>query len=120
MRAEYTEGIVGKVYFRFKVPDFMKNHLGTAFAGAICSLIDVVNPAGFYGFDSRPGVSVGLDVKFVSAVRLGSVIIAEVKLLKTGKKMAYIETNLYDSETGDLLVSSMHVISFINPASPKL
>ena len=54
------------------------------------------------------GVSVNMDISYVKAAKLGEEVLIEAKVLKRGKTLAFLDCELRNKATGDLLVKGSH------------
>ena len=98
----------GKVKFQLEVKEEHLNNAGTLHGGMICSLVDSVSTYAIATTkENKFGVSVDLNVSFISAAFLGEKVIIESEVLRTGKNLAYANTNIL-KEDGKLVATGRH------------
>lgn len=88
------------------------NRAGILHAGYATTLVDSITTIAMMSDDSAgaipPGVSVDLNVHFMSPGAAGRVIVMQAETLKRGKAMAYLTMDLIDKETRRLIARGTH------------
>ena len=89
---------VSETEFEFK-STIQKIHLNRrkiTHGGFICSLIDAgAGTAVYRASKNQAGVTISLDVKFITPSRLGDEILGKVNILKKTKSMLFVSCSLY-------------------------
>ena len=87
----------------------IQNTYGTLHGGAIATIVDVVGTMAILTKDPlRAGVSVDLNVTYISAAKANEKIKIIGKVLKTGKRIAFSEVSFYRSSDNTLLATGRH------------
>ena len=90
--------------FKAKINENHLNSAGITHGGFICSLIDAgAGTAAHRAANGFPCVTISLDLKFISATKLGQEIIGFTKILKKTKTMVFLICHL---KTEDKIVAS--------------
>ena len=78
---------------------------GTLHGGAIATLVDQAGTVAIISADrdGRPGVSTDLNVSFFAPAPAGSTVIAEAKVLKIGKTLAFVTVDVTRAGDGALV-----------------
>ena len=80
--------------------------------GAICTIVDVVGTMAILSLDvTKPGVSVDLNVSFVSAAKSGEQVLIKGTCHKLGRKLGFTEVRI-ESEDGKLIATGRHTKAF--------
>lgn len=86
----------GGVVCSMDVNPGIQNTYGTLHGGAVCTLVDVVGTMALLTTDpTRAGVSVDLNVNFLSAAPGGARIVVEGRVLKTGKRLGFTQVDIF-------------------------
>ena len=81
--------------FKSKIKENHLNNIGITHGGFICSLIDAgAGTAAYRSANNIPCVTVSLDVKFITATKLGDEILGFAKVLKKTKSMIFLICHL--------------------------
>ncbi len=117
---EFSEGVVGTVYYKMKMPTFSRNvFMKFVQAGAQATIVDICSGNAFIGFDTRPAVSVNLTFDYISRVEVNKEYVIKVEIQKIGKKIGFSKTYFLDPHTNEICLSANHVIAFTSD-TPKL
>lgn len=102
---EVLEAESGRARLRLRVGASLRNFFGNLHGGAIATLIDDAGTVAIIATDRehRPGVSVDLNVSYLSAAPADSVVIAEAVVLKTGRTLAFVEVSVRREQDGVLV-----------------
>ena len=90
----------------------LENAYNTLHGGAICTIVDVVGTMAILSLDvTKPGVSVDLNVSFVSAAKSGETVVIKGTCHKLGRKLGFTEVRI-ESEDGTLVATGRHTKAF--------
>ncbi len=85
----------GFVSCTLTVDERMRNSYGGLHGGAITTIIDVVGTLALLANDpKRGGVSVEINVNYLSAVKVGEKVTVTGKVLKTGKSLGFTQVDI--------------------------
>ncbi|XP_008992136.1 acyl-coenzyme A thioesterase 13 [Callithrix jacchus] len=99
----------GKVIFEMKVEEEHTNKLGTLHGGLTATLIDSISTFALLCTErGAPGVSVDLNVTFMSPAKLGEDVVITAHVLKQGKTLAFTSVDLTNKATGKLIAQGRH------------
>ena len=94
---------------------FFFDEPGTLHDGATATLIDIIGTLALLAKDhTRGGVSVDLNLSYVSAVPLGKNVICRGKVLKIGRTLGFTEVDILNAE-GAIVASGRHTKAFPLP-----
>jgi acyl-coenzyme A thioesterase 13 len=103
----------GIVTCSLPVDRHLQNAYTTLHGGAICTIVDVVGTLALLSIDaSRPGVSVDLNVNFISAAKAGEDVVIEGIVLKSGRRLGFSQVEIRHRDSGKLIASGRHTKSF--------
>ena len=91
------------------------NLYGTMAGGMACTLADMVTAFAVMTEAKDPndrvigGVSIKIDVTYMSPARVGETIIIDCSTLRAGKNIQYINMDIFEKETGRLVCRGQHV-----------
>eukprot|EP00039_Didymoeca_costata_P011723 m.165896 g.165896 ORF g.165896 m.165896 type:complete len:186 (+) comp15268_c0_seq10:127-684(+) len=115
---EITQIGGGEARARMKVLPSHCNAFGTLHGGASSTLVDIMGTLAILSLDpTRPGVSVDINVTFVSAAKVHTEIEAIGKALKVGKRMGFTDVEIRRVEDSQLVASGRHTKAFITLTS---
>lgn len=98
----------GKVEMELEVKEEHLNNAGTLHGGMICTIVDSVSTYAIATTkDNKFGVSVDLNVSFLSAAFPGEKVTIKSEVLRTGQNLAYADVNIY-KEDGKLVATGRH------------
>ncbi|XP_006134060.1 acyl-coenzyme A thioesterase 13 isoform X1 [Pelodiscus sinensis] len=99
----------GKVVCEMKVEEEHTNRAGTLHGGLTATLVDVVSTAALlYTERGMPGVSVDMNITYMSAAKLGEEILITAQILKQGRNLAFANVDVTNKGTGKLLAQGRH------------
>ena len=102
----------GEVECTLTVEKALENAYNTLHGGAICTIVDVVGTMAILSLDvTKPGVSVDLNVSFVSAAKSGEQVVIKGTCHKLGRKLGFTEVRI-ESEDGKLIATGRHTKAF--------
>ncbi|XP_053104296.1 acyl-coenzyme A thioesterase 13 [Hemicordylus capensis] len=99
----------GKVICELKVEEEHTNRGGTLHGGLTATLVDVVSTAALlYSERGAPGVSVDMNITYMSAAKMGEEILITAEILKQGRTLAFANVDLTNKATGKLIAQGRH------------
>ncbi|KAM3839678.1 acyl-coenzyme A thioesterase 13 isoform 2-T2 [Vipera latastei] len=99
----------GKVVFEMKIEEQHTNKGGTLHGGLTATLVDIVSTAALiYTERGAPGVSVDMNITYMSSGKIGEEILITAEVLKQGKTLGFANVNLTDKATGRLIAQGRH------------
>lgn len=91
----------------------------TMHGGCIATLIDVVSSAALVTIWGTPGVSVSMDVQYISPGLADSVLEVRARVLRAGKHIATMTVDIVDTGKNDMIIShGVHVKSYSKSDRP--
>ncbi|KAF5925096.1 acyl-coenzyme A thioesterase 13 [Diceros bicornis minor] len=99
----------GKVICEMKVEEAHTNKMGTLHGGMIATLVDNISTMALL-FTERgvPGVSVDMNIAYMSPAKLGEDILITAHILKQGKTLAFTSVDLTNKVTGKIIAQGRH------------
>ncbi|XP_038627229.1 acyl-coenzyme A thioesterase 13 [Tachyglossus aculeatus] len=99
----------GQVTCQLKVGEEHTNRGGTLHGGLTATLVDVVSTAALLHTErGRPGVSVDMNITYVSPAYIGEEILITAHILKQGKTLAFATVDMTNKTTGKLVAQGRH------------
>ncbi|KAL8473879.1 hypothetical protein ACS0TY_029965 [Phlomoides rotata] len=99
----------GRIVCSFTVPPRLVNTGNTLHGGATVALVDIVGSAVIYTMGAPSvGVSVEINVSYLSGATVGEEIEIECKALRVGKALAVVSVDLTSKKTGKLIAQGRH------------
>ncbi|XP_003416523.1 acyl-coenzyme A thioesterase 13 [Loxodonta africana] len=99
----------GKVICEMKVEEEHTNQLGTLHGGLTATLIDNISTLALICTgNGLPGVSVDLNISYMSPAKMGEDILITAYVLKQGKTLAFASVDLTNKATGKLIAQGRH------------
>ena len=98
----------GRVTCVVPVTEKLENRYGTLHGGCIATLVDVVSTAALITLSDSSGVTLDLNVSYMTAAKHGDSVVVDAKVLKTGKSTAALEVELRSVATGSLVAKGRH------------
>ncbi|KAH8971849.1 hypothetical protein BDL97_02G163900 [Sphagnum fallax] len=108
----------GRVVFSLFVKPRHVNSDGLLHGGVMASLVDVLGTAALITVGQRVGMSVEINVSFISSAVAEEKLEVEGKVLRAGKNLAVIEVNVR-KENGVLVAQGRHT-KYLSVAGSKL
>jgi acyl-coenzyme A thioesterase 13 len=95
----------GKAKLRVAVTEAVTNPMGTLHGGAIATLVDQAGTMAIMSADrqGRPGMTTDLNVSYFIGAPIGTEVVADAKVLKIGKTLAFVEVDVRRESDGVLL-----------------
>ncbi|XP_063155056.1 acyl-coenzyme A thioesterase 13 isoform X1 [Candoia aspera] len=99
----------GKVVCEMKVEEQHTNRGGTLHGGLTATLVDIVSTAALLHTErGAPGVSVDMNISYMSSAKIGEEILITAEVLKQGKTLGFANVNLTNKATGRLIAQGRH------------
>uniref|UniRef100_A0A5F8HCZ3 Acyl-coenzyme A thioesterase 13 n=1 Tax=Monodelphis domestica TaxID=13616 RepID=A0A5F8HCZ3_MONDO len=99
----------GKVVCEMKVEEEHTNKLGTLHGGLTATLVDVISTIAFINTErGAAGVSVDMNITYLSPAKLGEEILITAHVLKQGKTLGFASVDLTNKITGKLVAQGRH------------
>jgi acyl-coenzyme A thioesterase 13 len=97
----------GRCRCSFPVRADKRNRYGTLHGGCIATLVDVISTAALITKSDQPGVSVNINVSYVSPGPAGEDVEVDATLVKLGANLAFMEV-LLTSKDGKVVARGSH------------
>eukprot|EP00037_Helgoeca_nana_P007762 m.70349 g.70349 ORF g.70349 m.70349 type:complete len:196 (-) comp18501_c0_seq3:1409-1996(-) len=112
-KGDRSGGIPASAIADVEITPSLTNAYSTLHGGAIATLVDVLGTLALLAEDpSKPGVSVEINVSYLSAAKVGTHIVAEGTVLRSGRSLGYTEVRLHDTTTKKLVAIGRHTKAF--------
>ncbi|XP_037700504.1 acyl-coenzyme A thioesterase 13 [Choloepus didactylus] len=100
----------GKVICEMKVEEQHTNEMGTLHGGLTATLVDTISTMALIVCTERgvPGVSVDMNITYMSPAKIGEDIVITAHVLKQGKTLAFASVDLTNKATGKLIAQGRH------------
>ncbi|XP_007526006.1 acyl-coenzyme A thioesterase 13 [Erinaceus europaeus] len=99
----------GKVICEMKVEDEHTNKMGTLHGGLTATLVDNISTLALLCTErAAPGVSVDMNITYMSPAKIGEDILITAHVLKQGKTLAFTSVDLTHKTTGKLVAQGRH------------
>ncbi|XP_047971158.1 acyl-coenzyme A thioesterase 13 [Salvia hispanica] len=107
----------GRIVCSFTVPPRLVNSGNTLHGGATAALVDIVGSAVIYTVGAQTtGVSVEINVSYLTGAAVGEEVEIESKALRVGKTMAVVSVDLKSKKTGKLIAQGRHTKYLVLPS----
>jgi len=108
MEVTNVDTMAGHVIATLPVSNELANSYGTLHGGAITTIVDVMGTMALMAKDhTRAGVSVDLNVNFLSAAKIGETLTCEGRVLRLGRTLGFTQVDIKDSK-GKLVATGRH------------
>ncbi|XP_006872951.1 PREDICTED: acyl-coenzyme A thioesterase 13 [Chrysochloris asiatica] len=99
----------GKVVCEMKVEDQHTNKMGTLHGGLTATLVDNISTLALLCTErGAPGVSVDMNITYMSPAKIGEDVVITAHVLKQGKTLAFASVDLTNKATGKLIAQGRH------------
>ncbi|XP_076999925.1 acyl-coenzyme A thioesterase 13 isoform X1 [Tamandua tetradactyla] len=99
----------GKVICEMQVEEEHANKLGTLHGGLTATLVDTISTMALLCTErGAPGVSVDMNITYMSPAKIGEDIVITAHVLKQGKTLAFASVDLTNKATGKLIAQGRH------------
>ncbi|XP_059965094.1 acyl-coenzyme A thioesterase 13 isoform X2 [Mesoplodon densirostris] len=104
-----VSAVPGKVICEVKVEEQHTNKMGTLHGGMTATLVDAVSTYALLCTErGAPGVSVDMNITYMSPAKMGEDIVITAHVLKQGKTLAFLSVDLTNKATGKLIAQGRH------------
>lgn len=98
------------------------NRRGTLHGGLTTTIVDIMSSLAFLSSrpvdeNAFPGVSVDLNVSFLSPVALGETIVVTATTLRQGKSLAFLSVDILNKDKDRMAATGKHVLA-VDPTLP--
>ena len=105
-----TANAAGNCTFQWKVEEEQVNGFGTLHGGFTAYVLDYSTSVALMAMGSKPGVSIDLNVSYLSAAKIGDIVTVETECRKLGKTLAFLEA---DFKVNDKLIATGKHTKFV-------
>ncbi|XP_077625684.1 acyl-coenzyme A thioesterase 13 [Crocuta crocuta] len=99
----------GKLVCEMKVEDGHANKYGTLHGGMTATLVDNISTLALISVEGgAPGVSVDMNITYMSPAKIGEEIVITAYVLKQGKTLAFASVDVTKKATGKLVAQGRH------------
>lgn len=99
----------GKVICEMKVEEQHTNQLGTLHGGMTATLVDVISTLALLCTErGMPGVSIDMNITYISPAKMGEDILITAHVLKEGRSISFASVDLTNKATGKLIAQGRH------------
>ncbi|OWK13085.1 ACOT13 [Cervus elaphus hippelaphus] len=99
----------GKVVCEMKVEEQHTNKMGTLHGGMTATLVDVISSLALLCTErGTGGVSVDMNITYISPAKMGEDILITAHVLKEGRSLSFASVDLTNKATGKLIAQGRH------------
>ncbi|XP_075389412.1 acyl-coenzyme A thioesterase 13 [Tenrec ecaudatus] len=99
----------GKLVCEMRVEEQHTNKMGTLHGGLTATLVDNISTLALLCTDrGTPGVSVDMNITYMSPAKIGEDVMITAHVLKQGKTLAFASVDLTNKATGKLIAQGRH------------
>ncbi|XP_008145293.2 acyl-coenzyme A thioesterase 13 [Eptesicus fuscus] len=99
----------GRVTCELRVEEEHTNKLGTLHGGLTATLVDSISTMALLCTErALPGVSVDMNITYMSPAKIGEVVVITAQILKQGRTLAFASVDLTNKTTGKLVAQGRH------------
>jgi acyl-coenzyme A thioesterase 13 len=98
----------GRITCVLPVTPSVENRYSTLHGGCIATLVDVLSTAALVTVSDSSGISLDLNVSYMTAAKDGDSVAIDARVLKVGKSTALLEAELRSVQTGALVAKGRH------------
>ena len=98
----------GRITCVLPVTPQVENRYSTLHGGCIATLVDVLSTAALVSVSDSSGVTLDLNVSYMTAAKDGDSVVIDARVLKVGKSTAALEVELRSVQTGSLVAKGRH------------
>uniref|UniRef100_A0A0P4WDA0 Thioesterase domain-containing protein n=1 Tax=Scylla olivacea TaxID=85551 RepID=A0A0P4WDA0_SCYOL len=99
----------GRCVAKVKIEKEHTNRGGNLHGGFTATLVDAVSTLALMTTEQgAPGVSVNINVSYMKGAKTGEEILINAETLRVGKTMAFLDVDIINKETGDLVAKGSH------------
>ncbi|KAM6974704.1 acyl-coenzyme A thioesterase 13 [Tautogolabrus adspersus] len=99
----------GKLVCEMRVEEEHTNRGGTLHGGLTATLVDVISTVAILNTErAAPGVSVDMNITYMSAAKIGEDVLITAQVLKQGRTLAFASVDLTNKATGKIIAQGRH------------
>ncbi|XP_074543433.1 acyl-coenzyme A thioesterase 13 [Halichoeres trimaculatus] len=99
----------GKLVCELRVEEEHTNRGGTLHGGMTATLVDVISTVAIMNTErGAPGVSVDMNITYMSAAKMGEDVLITAEVLKQGRTLAFASVDLTSKVTGKMIAQGRH------------
>ncbi|CAJ1083483.1 acyl-coenzyme A thioesterase 13 [Xyrichtys novacula] len=99
----------GKVVCEMRVEEEHTNRGGTLHGGMTATLVDVISTVAIMNSErGAPGVSVDMNITYMSAAKMGEDVLITAQVLKQGRTLAFASVDFTSKATGKMIAQGRH------------
>ncbi|RZC33482.1 acyl-coenzyme A thioesterase 13-like [Asbolus verrucosus] len=98
----------GKCVAELKVDESHTNPMGGLHGGLSATLVDCISTYALMSKMPTANVSVDIHLSYLKGAKVNDDIIIDASVIKTGKTLAFLEVDIKNKATGDVLVKGSH------------
>ncbi|KAF6073809.1 acyl-CoA thioesterase 13 [Phyllostomus discolor] len=99
----------GKVTCELRVEEEHTNKFGTLHGGLTATLVDTISTLALLCTErALPGVSVDMNITYMSPAKVGEDVVITAHVLKQGRTLAFASVDLTSKATGKLVAQGRH------------
>lgn len=99
----------GKVVCEMKIEEEHTNRMGTLHGGLTATLVDSISTMALLCTEmGMPGVSIDMNITYMSPAKLGDDILITAHVLKQGKTLAFASVDLTNKANGKMIAQGRH------------
>ncbi|XP_040105870.1 acyl-coenzyme A thioesterase 13 [Oryx dammah] len=104
-----VSAVPGKVICEMKVEEQHANKIGTLHGGMTATLVDVVSTLALLCTErGMGGVSIDMNITYISPAKVGEDILITAHVLKEGRSVSFASVDLTNKATGKLIAQGRH------------
>ena len=110
MQCKFVDGDIGRCIASLKIEEEHTNKFGTLHGGLSAVIVDTVSTMAL-ALPDEPfsfGVSVDMNLTYMKAAKVGDEVLIDAKVIRRGRSLAFLEVELRNKATNDLLVKGSH------------
>ena len=114
-KCHFISGDIGRCVVSLRIEEEHAGPFGNLHGGLSATLVDTISTLALTDpedpFMYGDGASVNLNVSHLKApAKVGQELMIEAKLLRKGRRMAFMEVDIRNKDTNDLLVKGSHTV----------
>eukprot|EP01112_Ceratiomyxa_fruticulosa_P001051 TRINITY_DN1102_c0_g1_i3.p1 TRINITY_DN1102_c0_g1~~TRINITY_DN1102_c0_g1_i3.p1 ORF type:complete len:129 (-),score=20.08 TRINITY_DN1102_c0_g1_i3:60-446(-) len=110
----------GKAVYEFTVDEVLANAFGSLHGGVTATIIDVFTTYALLTVGDLPGVSIEINVSYISAAPINTIVVVQCDVIKKGRSFAFLECVLKDKNDPTKIYAKGRHVKYLNPPPAKL
>uniref|UniRef100_D3ZA93 Acyl-CoA thioesterase 13 n=1 Tax=Rattus norvegicus TaxID=10116 RepID=D3ZA93_RAT len=109
MKVTLVSAAPEKLICEMKVEEQHTNKFGTLHGGLTATLVDSISTMALMCTErGAPGVSIDMNITYMSPAKIGEEIVITAHILKQGRTLAFASVDLTNKATGKLIAQGRH------------